>query len=178
MSLFYPDYWFERIADIPPAFFVSRGIRLVLLDVDNTLTTHNNPSPAPGVADWLARMREAGLTLAILSNNHGRRVAPFARQLRLSFVANGAKPFPFRLARACRRYGVTPGQCALVGDQLFTDILCGNLLPGALSVLVTPLEPEQSKAFRLKRRLERPILRRCRQRHGERIFSRKTGKEL
>lgn len=173
MSLLYPDYWFPHITSIPPDFFVKRGIRLVMLDVDNTLTTHNNPQPAQGVLAWLEQMKAAGLALAILSNNNGRRVGPFAQGLGLSYVSNAAKPLPFRLARACRRYGVLPEQCALVGDQLFTDILCGNLLPGALSVLVTLQKPEESRMFLLKRRLERPVLRRYRQRHKDRIFEEK-----
>lgn len=174
MSLFYPDYWFERITDIPVSFFTSRGIRLVVLDVDNTLTTHNNPNPAGGVETWLCEMKKAGLILAILSNNTGKRVTPFAEALGLPFVANAAKPFPFRLGRACRRYGVSPCQCALIGDQLFTDILCGNLLPGALSVLVTLQEPEHTKMFRLKRRLERPILRRFQQNRPNRVIKREA----
>ena len=45
MSIFYPDHDFRRIYEIPASFFVERGIKVLLLDVDNTLTTHDNPIP-------------------------------------------------------------------------------------------------------------------------------------
>ena len=167
MGILTPDYWFYRITDIPAEFFLSRGIRLLALDVDNTLTTYNNPTPAPGVPEWLESMQKAGLTLVILSNNNRPRVAPFAEKLGLPFAANAAKPLPFLLAADCRKRGVRAKECALIGDQLFTDILCGNLLPGVLSVLVTLQEPENTALYRFKRRLEKPILRRFARRHPE-----------
>ena len=177
MTFFCPDYWFPRITAIPASFFAEKGIKLLLLDADNTLTTHNNPEPAPGVMDWLAEMKAAGLQLAILSNNNTRRIAPFAEKLGLSFAANGAKPLPFRAAAACREYGVNRRECALIGDQLFTDILCGNLLSGAVSVLVTPIKLESGPFFKLKRKLESPILRRCQRRPGVCVIGNEKGKE-
>ncbi len=170
MALLYPDWWFEHITRIPVEFFEERDIRLLVLDVDNTLTTHNNPTPAPGVMEWLSRMKAAGIKLTILSNNHAERVEPFARLLGLPFVAGAAKPLPLGLKRACTQFGCTPAQTALIGDQLFTDILCGNLLPGVCSVLVTMQEPEHSWFFRQKRRLERPILRRFARQHPRQII--------
>ena len=166
MALFRPDYWFPRVTAIPGSFFIEKGVRLILLDADNTLTTHNNPEPAPGVTAWLEEMKAAGLRLAILSNNNPRRIAPFAEKLGLPFAANGAKPLPFRAAAACREYGARGRECALVGDQLFTDILCGNLLPGAVSVLVTPIQLEDGEFFRFKRKLEKPLLQRYQRRPG------------
>ena len=126
MPILAPDHWFRHITDIPAAFFVEKGIRLVALDVDNTLTTHDNPVPAEGVQNWLEEMQKAGLTLVILSNNSGPRVEPFAGKLGLPHEAKAAKPLPFGLIRACRGQGVSLKECAIIGDQLFTDILCGN----------------------------------------------------
>lgn len=115
----------------------------------------------PAAARWLEEARRAGLSLLIVSNNHAPRVAPFARQQGLDFECDARKPLPGGLRRGCRRLGVEPGQAAVVGDQLFTDMLGGNLI-GAVTVLVQPIEPEKGWFFRLKRRLERPILGRLR----------------
>lgn len=161
MSVFYPHCDFRRIYDIPVSFWRERGITALLLDVDNTLTTHNNPQPHEKILDWLARQRDAGLRLMILSNNHEERVRPFAQHLGLEYIASAAKPLPGRLRRALAALGVRPEETALIGDQIFTDILCGRLA-GCLSVLVEPMEPEESAFFRAKRRLETVVLRRYR----------------
>ena len=76
MPFLKPRRMVKHITDLPASFFKERGLRAVILDVDNTLTTHNNPVPAEGVPEWIRTMQEAGLTLAILSNNYKERVEP------------------------------------------------------------------------------------------------------
>ena len=153
-----PDIQLDSVRSIDPAALDRRGIRLVVLDVDNTLTTHNHPDPAPGVRDWLASLRTAGITGVILSNNSAERVAPFADKLGLPFESRGMKPLTCGFRRLCARYGVSPEAVAVVGDQLFTDILGANRA-GMHSILTRPIEPEAGPFFRFKRALERAILR-------------------
>lgn len=155
---FYPDERYHRITDIDPAALAARGIAGIVLDVDNTLTTHDNPRPADGVPEWLAKARAAGLRLVILSNNHPERVNPFAQMLGLTFEADGKKPLPGGFLRACAHMEVAPRAAAAIGDQIFTDVM-GARLAGVLCLMVDPIEPERGWFFRLKRRLERPILR-------------------
>ena len=83
---------FERVTDITTQFLAENGIKGLILDLDNTLTTHDNPVPAEGVLDWLDRMKKSGIRLMIVSNNHAPRVTPFAEMLGLPFVSEGAKP--------------------------------------------------------------------------------------
>ena len=165
MPLFLPKEMAKHVTDLSPEFFISRGIKAVVLDVDNTLTTHGNPVPAQGVPEWISQMQAAGLCLTILSNNYRERVEPFARKLGLDFISIACKLLTFGLTRACRRYGLKPRQVCLIGDQIFTDIVGGNL-KGVLTVLVEPYELEHKWSFRLKRRLERPIIRRYRKKKG------------
>lgn len=157
MPVFKPSYRFYRISDIPLGFLKERGIRGLVLDIDNTLTTHDNPKPAAGVTDWLNAARDAGMSMVILSNNKPGRVKPFADILGLEFEADGKKPLPAGVWRACRHMGLPPSKTALIGDQIFTDILGGNLA-GLLTLLVEPIEPESGWFFKLKRRGERLIL--------------------
>ena len=153
-----PQHYFRRIECIPIDWLMGLGVRAVLLDVDNTLTTHDNPEIYPAAKRWLQKAAEAGLRLVVVSNNHAPRVAPFARREGLDFECDAHKPLPGGLRRACRRLGVCPREAAVVGDQLFTDMLGGNLV-GAVTILVQPIEPENGWFFRLKRALERPLLR-------------------
>ena len=46
---------------------------------------------------------------------------------------------------------------AIIGDQLFTDMLCGSLA-GITTILVTPMHEETGRLFKIKRGLERKIL--------------------
>ena len=89
------------------------------------------------------------------------RVEPFARKLGLGCIANAAKPLTRGVRRAGERLGVQKRGMALIGDQIFTDILCGNL-SGIVSILVEPMELERFLFFKLKRAAERVVLRRDR----------------
>lgn len=157
MNLFYPDERYNRITLISPRELFSRGFRGIILDVDNTLTTHDNPVPGEGVMQWLDDARAAGLKMMILSNNSPERVAPFAKMLGLDFEANGKKPLPQGYIRALRRMGLEKRAALSIGDQIFTDVL-GARLAGVYSIFVDPIEPERTILFRFKRWLERPIL--------------------
>ena len=161
MSLFYPCYRFRRTWDIAPEWFTAHQISVVLLDVDNTLTTHDNPEVPDEARRWIAQMQKAGIKLLSLSNNRPERVEPFARKLGLGCIANAAKPLTRGVRRAGERLGVQKRGMALIGDQIFTDILCGNL-SGIVSILVEPMELERFLFFKLKRAAERVVLRRDR----------------
>ena len=65
---------------------------------------------------------------------------------------------PFRLKKAIRRLGVNKDTVMLCGDQLFTDMPAGNLC-GIKTLLVTPAQLETGWTFRLRRRLDQPLLR-------------------
>lgn len=166
MSIFFPNERFHRITDIPPKELAERGFEGIILDVDNTLTTHDNPVPADGVMQWLTDVESAGIKLMILSNNSPERVSPFAELLGLEFVPNGKKPLPCGYNEALERMGVSRRRAAAIGDQIFTDVL-GARLAGIHCIFVDPIEPEKTAFFRLKRALEKPILA---------LFERRSGK--
>ena len=54
----------RSVCDISPALLQKLGVRGLLLDVDNTLTTHDNPTPAPGVEAWIAQMKQHGIRMS------------------------------------------------------------------------------------------------------------------
>ncbi len=164
MALFYPTLYRRRITDLTSADLRTLGVSGLLLDVDNTLTTHDCPELEPAVTAWLAAMQAAGFHMTVVSNNSPQRVAPFAGRIGLPFQAKAAKPLPGGYRAAARALGLLPQQCAVIGDQIFTDILGANLA-GMPSVLLEPIQPEtQQKFIVFKRRLERLLLRCPRQR--------------
>ena len=90
--LFKADFAFRRVNDITPEFLFKNNIKGLLLDLDNTLTTHDNPVPGKGVEEWLKEMKSFGIKLIIVYNNHQERVKPFADMLGLNFISYGKKP--------------------------------------------------------------------------------------
>lgn len=157
MALFKPKARIDKMIDLTPEQLRAWGVRTLLLDIDNTMTTHDNPIPAEGVPEWIARMKEAGVKMIVVSNNNGERVRKFSELLGLDFEGRALKPLPVGFRRACRRLGVKLRETAVIGDQIFTDMLGGNLL-GAYTVWTVPYLLEDSKRFRFKRALERLLV--------------------
>ena len=133
-------HWAGRsIFDIEPAALARRGIRLLLADLDNTLAPYGEPEPTQAVRDWAAALGEQGITLFVLSNNrHPERPRRFSQALGVPFLGHAGKPKPGGFRRAMEQMGCTPEQTAIVGDQLFTDIL-GGRNAGVFTLLVEPI---------------------------------------
>ena len=127
-----PEYVFKDVTHITPEFLAEKGIRALVLDIDNTLTADRSQELPDEVAGWLARMREAGIGLTIVSNGAEKRVRPFAQKLGLAYLYRSAKPLPFALMAARRRMGVKRREMAMVGDQLYADRMAAALygIPG------------------------------------------------
>ena len=155
--LFKPTFALKTVLEITPEFLNKIGVKALILDLDNTLTTHNNPKPAVGVCEWIKEMKKAGIKLLIVSNNHAPRVIPFAKMLKLDFIPEGAKPLPRGYNIAVKKFGLPKSQVCAVGDQIFTDVMGANLA-GIKSVFVYPIELEDSVFFKVKRAVEKPLL--------------------
>lgn len=151
--LFKPHIWINSVLDIDRDFLIEHGIKALVLDMDNTLSMHGHHEPEQGIMQWLDEMRSLGIKMTVVSNNTNKRVSPLARKLGLQFCANGCKPLTFGITRAIRRMGVPKSCTAVVGDQIFTDIVGGNL-KGVTTILVEPFHLENTWTFRLKRRAE------------------------
>lgn len=153
----YPQHMVKRVYEITPAQLKAWGIKGLILDIDNTLTTHDNPVPSQGVARWLDEMRENGIKMIVLSNNTAQRVQPFAEILNLPFIPDGKKPLKSGYQRCSKALNLPKSQLCIIGDQLFTDIWGGNRF-GCKTVLVEPIQLETMPFFKVKRFLERLLL--------------------
>jgi len=156
MRLLRADHRFKRVYDIGGDWLAENRITAMILDVDNTLTEHGSQEVDDRVLRWLGEMRALGIRLVVLSNNRDRRVRPFAEKLGLDYIANGMKPLPSGIRRASARLGAPRDGIAVVGDQVFTDVLGGNLA-GLRTILLEPISSEKGCFLRLKRRVEKSI---------------------
>lgn len=162
MSILYPTLLRRRIEEITEADLRALGVKGLLLDVDNTLTTHGSQALSDDVREWLEKMKGAGYLPTVVSNATEKRVAPFAEKLGLRYISFACKPLPVGFWRAARRLGLPKGRCAVIGDQTFTDIL-GARLAGMACIQLLPIEMEKDMPLMaFKRRLEAGILARYR----------------
>lgn len=156
MPLLKPQYRFSRVMDITPDYLDSIGVRAVLLDIDNTLAFHGDDTPYPGAGEWVRGVAGYGIPVILISNNGPERVAPFAEKLGVAYEANAAKPLTSGMKKALKKVGVEPRDAAVIGDQIFTDVLGGNLLGGKV-ILTEPLGPETVPFIKFKRKIEKFI---------------------
>lgn len=149
----------RNVLGISEDFLKQNGIDALILDLDNTLSLHGSPAAEEGIPEWLDNMRALGVKMVVVSNNTNHRVAPLARKLGLPFIANGAKPLTIGITRALRFLGVPRERTAVVGDQIFTDVMGGNLAR-TRTILVEPFHAEKNLFFRIKRAAENIVYRR------------------
>ena len=156
MSILKADYRFEKITDITAADLKKAGAKLVLLDADNTLSLHGSQEPFSGVSEWIEEIKKEGFQLVIISNNSESRIKPFAEKLGLPFVFKSAKPLSKGFKKATEKFGFEPKETAVIGDQIFTDVVGGKLF-GAKVFLTEPLGPETDFFIKIKRKFEKFI---------------------
>ena len=155
-----PHYRVERVELLTAERLGQLGLRALLVDVDCTLKRYRSNEIPANVADWVRGLVQGGVGFCLASNGGGRRIRRLADGLGVPCLAKALKPFPFRLRRAVRRMGFPVGETAMVGDQLFADVMAGRLA-GLRTILVSPIHPEDEPWFtRLKRPAERLLLRR------------------
>lgn len=141
----------------------------MVLDIDNTLVTYDDPKPTETAMAFLNMLKEQGISIAFLSNNGPERVTEFNRELGFPFLYKGHKPLTGKLKRLMATMNATPETTLMIGDQIFTDICCGNF-GGTHTLLVRPIKDKLTPFFRFKRLLEKPILNRFKRRHPDRCF--------
>lgn len=152
-----PKQIYKSIFDIPLEQLYSDGIRGVIIDLDNTLTEWNSSELSRQTLEWLRRAERIGLRLCFVSNNSDERVRRIAETVDVPFVARARKPRRRSFLRAMELMQTGKEETAVIGDQIFTDMLGGNRL-GLLTILVTPISRREFIGTRFMRLLERLVL--------------------
>ena len=117
---------------------VDEGVRCVLVDRDNTLVPRDTKVAPPEVLEWIGQLHEVGISTCMVSNNfHTNAVCTSAAELGCKVVHHAMKPAPVAVKHALSTMGVRASEAVMVGDQLFTDMIAGNLA-GVRTILVRP----------------------------------------
>ena len=165
MKFLSPDEVAPTVFDIDYERLWKKGIRGLIFDLDNTLCPWRSPALDEATVRLLEGLRARGFRLCVLSNGRleerERVVVDLSRQ-EIPLIYPAGKPFPFGFNRARERLGLSPSEIAVIGDQLLTDVLGGNIV-GFYTILVEPLDPREHPWTRfVARSLERLLGRRVR----------------
>lgn len=138
MALIKPTARLHAISDISIDALSAKGISCVLFDRDNTVVPRDTKTVPPEVSAWLDAVRAAGIKVCMVSNNfHTTEIEASAAELGCEVIHHAMKPFPFAINAALKKMGAQPSETVLVGDQVFTDVMAGNLA-GIRTILVDP----------------------------------------
>ena len=149
LEYFQPAARASSIDRIPVEQLAREGIKGLLIDLDNTMTLWNDVEVSPQVTEWVLRVKSAGIGICVVSNNSRRqRVAIVAERLDVPFVYGAVKPRRRAFRTGMEILGTGSRDTAVIGDQLFTDILGGNRL-GLYTILVTPISTREHLGTRL-----------------------------
>ena len=147
----------SSIYDLDPQELSYQGIRLVLCDLDNTLTPYEEPLPSPALRAWKEKLEGAGIALYVVSNSRkSRRCPAFCEALGIGYVRHAGKPSRKGYMEALTKTGFPASEALMVGDQIFTDIWGANRA-GIYSVLVRPLAWGKNPLRRVRYAIEAPF---------------------
>jgi len=152
-----PDEYYHSVYDIDLKSLRERGVEGLILDLDNTLAAWRFGEPEPRLARWMDRVKSMGFRPYIVSNDLGPRVELFSRYLDIPGRARAGKPGTGAFREAVAALGLSPDRVAVVGDQIFTDVL-GAGRSGCRTILVVPVSTHEFFGTRLVRKVERYLL--------------------
>ncbi len=152
-----PDMYFDSAFSISPSFLLDKGIKAVILDIDNTLVTHKDKYPTDEAKSWINDLINNNIHVLIASNNTKKRVSIFSEALGVEYISNCLKPSKKASIKACKEFDVKPNEIAVIGDQIFTDIGCARN-SGSLAILTKPINHRENAFIKFKRLLEKPII--------------------
>ena len=157
LGKFCPKAYISSLTDIGPEFFLDRGIKGLILDLDNTLIAWKAGVLEPDMIELIKTYKDAGLQLCVVSNAFNKRVTNLLHPLGVPWVARAGKPKRKPFVKALDILGTTTGETAVIGDQIFTDILGGNRI-GLYTVLVIPISKKEFIGTKIVRMVEKLLL--------------------
>lgn len=166
-----PKYRFKSVTDISVEDLHKMGAKAVALDIDNTICNDGKENCIEGLEDWLKNVQSSGIKVMIISNAVGKRPKNVAEKLGLSHLSFARKPKAHKLIKGAELMGVKITETAMVGDQIFADVLAANRC-GAIAVLVDALQGETRFPlfYANRRRKERPVIAEFEKLHGYGVY--------
>ena len=157
---FQPRQYVASLPEIDPESLYTLGLRGVLLDLDNTLVAWRGWDLEPPMEDWVRKALAAGLKICLVSNTWRKsRIEAVANRVGIPYILRAGKPRRGSLTRGMQTLGTTPAETAVIGDQIFTDVMGGNRI-GAYTILCVPMPGREFFGTNIVRKFERFLMKR------------------
>ena len=154
--IFYPKGYFNKVSEISLKYLKENNIKGLILDVDNTLIDYYK-NISEDTINWANELKQNGIKMCILSNsNKKEKVREVARKLKLEYRYFGMKPLKRGFKKAKQILDLENTEIAVVGDQIFTDVIGANRMK-MHSILVEPIEEKDILVTLIKRPIENYI---------------------
>lgn len=155
--LLYPDFYFKNVKEVDIKLLKDNNIKALLLDVDNTLIDLDR-NILDGAVEWCNNLKEEGIKFCILSNSNKKdKVEKVAKVLDIPYIFFGTKPLKRGFKKAKNLLNVDFKNMAIIGDQIFTDVIGGNRCK-MFTVLVEPISTRELFITSIKRGVENKII--------------------
>ena len=162
-----PKYRYKSVLDITVEDLQKMGAKAVALDIDNTICNDGKTNCIDGLDIWLKEIQASGINVMIISNAMPRRPKIVSKALGLPYIASAKKPKPHTLIQGAEMMGVEINELAMVGDQIFADVMAANNC-GAIAILVDAL-PGKTRFpifYATRRKKSAPIIKEFEKLHG------------
>lgn len=154
MDNFIPDMYQKSIYHIDYDKLKEDGIKCLMFDLDNTCIPFKEKEPNKKLKDLFETLKDMEFKVILYSNATKKRLTPFKNGLGVDCSASSRKPNVKKLLRVIKLLGFELADVVLIGDQLYTDILCGNRV-GIKTILVNPMSKDDLLFTKLFRFLEK-----------------------
>ena len=151
-----PKIIVPALTDVTEELLQSRNIKLLMLDFDNTIVPYTTSTPTEEMENWLQRMTNSPIQLCVVSNSKKNRVKIFCEKYGIDCITHAYKPFSRGIRECLQKYQIDPKECALVGEQIYTDTLGANCT-GVTSILVKAID-NHNIWLKLRHGLELPFI--------------------
>ena len=154
--ILYPNAHLNNVREITTNFLQNNKINALILDVDNTLIDYDKNLPEETIK-WAKELKNNNIKLYILSNtNKKEKVKTVAEKLGIEYMYFAKKPLKSGFKKVQEKLKDPSQNIAVVGDQIFTDIVGGNRCK-MFTILVEPIAEKDIWITMVKRPLENAI---------------------
>lgn len=157
-SLLRPSLCAKSILEIDEVVLNNPKIKIVLIDVDNTIIPYKKEEIQSSFMHWLISISRKK-KVVLITNSSRKRIRNIPQLNNFTYICRASKPLPFCYMKALKKCKVRKDAAIIIGDQVFDDILGGNLI-GIYTILVQAIEKEKAHRIRIKRYLETLVLNR------------------
>ncbi|MCI6271466.1 MAG: YqeG family HAD IIIA-type phosphatase [Erysipelotrichaceae bacterium] len=142
-DIFKPDIYIKDFSDLDLNFLKTIGIKVIILDVDNTLVPADSNVVDEKAIRFIKQVKSAKIIPIIVSNNKKSRVSYLSNKLNCEYISFSLKPLNISFKKVMKKYNVIAGEICIMGDQILTDILGGNRL-NIVTILVNPISKKDN----------------------------------